>query len=267
MVERCSATGPPGPPTFSRLTGSWTGFSWERLRDGPPRGHFPLAVAEAPPEERLGINRAMPQERIPDYVTSLRVDQYKHIVGTLRVCRPLRRVRRIFTPTTPAARPTGDKSGPTIPGKNHSRAEDELEWAGHSLMDTRRDVGCGETPTHRLDQIGQAALHADGTTAQPCKARGSRLRTKSRATDLIQKVRRVRCTVKSCRSSSLGLVKRWAAARALRPGQHPDTRHPGVLRTNVLRTPRAAFTLKRSVSVSAVRGRGVTEVLLQQIWL
>jgi hypothetical protein len=34
------------------------------------------------------------------------------------------------------------------------------------------DVGRGQTPTHRLDQVGQAALHGDGSAAQPGEAGG-----------------------------------------------------------------------------------------------
>jgi hypothetical protein len=34
------------------------------------------------------------------------------------------------------------------------------------------DVGRGETQAHRFDQMGQAALHVDGTTAQPREAGG-----------------------------------------------------------------------------------------------
>src|SRR5439155_26871649 len=59
------------------------------------------------------------------------------------------------------------------------------------------DVSRGETSTHRLDQMGQAALHADGSAAQPGKAGGSSLRTGSRATDSKQKVRKICCTTNS----------------------------------------------------------------------
>jgi hypothetical protein len=38
----------------------------------------------APPTDRLGINRAVPLEKIGDYVTSLPADQFQHLVGTLR---------------------------------------------------------------------------------------------------------------------------------------------------------------------------------------
>jgi hypothetical protein len=38
----------------------------------------------APPTDRLGINRAVPLENVPNYVTSLPLDQFKHFVGTLR---------------------------------------------------------------------------------------------------------------------------------------------------------------------------------------
>jgi hypothetical protein len=45
----------------------------------------PTGIAKlAPPEDRLGINRSVPLEQVPDYVTSLPVDQFKHVVGTLR---------------------------------------------------------------------------------------------------------------------------------------------------------------------------------------
>jgi putative transposase len=43
-------------------------------------------------------------------------------------------------------------------------------------------------------KMGQAAIHADGSAAQPRKAGGSSLRTRSGATDSKQKVRKIRCT-------------------------------------------------------------------------
>jgi hypothetical protein len=42
--------------------------------------------------------------------------------------------------------------------------------------------------------MGQAALHADGSAAQPRKAGGSSLRNRSRATDSKPKVRKICCT-------------------------------------------------------------------------
>jgi hypothetical protein len=45
----------------------------------------PTGIAKlAAPDDRLGINRAVPLEKIPDYVTSLPQDQFSHIVNTLR---------------------------------------------------------------------------------------------------------------------------------------------------------------------------------------
>jgi hypothetical protein len=45
----------------------------------------PTGIAKlAPPDDRLGINRAVPLEQVPDYVTNLPVDQFAHVVKTLR---------------------------------------------------------------------------------------------------------------------------------------------------------------------------------------
>jgi hypothetical protein len=45
----------------------------------------PTGIAKlAPPDDRLGINRAVPLEQVPDYVTNLPVDQFAHVVSTLR---------------------------------------------------------------------------------------------------------------------------------------------------------------------------------------
>ena len=45
----------------------------------------PTGIAKlAPPDDRLGINRAVPLEQIPDYVTKLPVDQFGHVVNVLR---------------------------------------------------------------------------------------------------------------------------------------------------------------------------------------
>jgi hypothetical protein len=42
----------------------------------------------APPEDRTGVNRAVPLERTPDYVTTLPVDQFRHLVTTFREAPP-----------------------------------------------------------------------------------------------------------------------------------------------------------------------------------
>lgn len=45
----------------------------------------PTGIAKlAAPDDRLGINRTVPLEQIPDYVANLPVDQFGHIVKTLR---------------------------------------------------------------------------------------------------------------------------------------------------------------------------------------
>ncbi len=45
----------------------------------------PTGIAKlAPPDDRLSINRAVPLEQVPDYVTKLPVDQFAHVVNTLR---------------------------------------------------------------------------------------------------------------------------------------------------------------------------------------
>jgi hypothetical protein len=45
----------------------------------------PTGIAKlASPDDRLGINRAVPLEQVPDYVTKLPVDQFGHIVNVLR---------------------------------------------------------------------------------------------------------------------------------------------------------------------------------------
>jgi hypothetical protein len=45
----------------------------------------PTGIAKlAAPDDRLGINRSVPLEQIPDYVANLPVDQFGHIVKTLR---------------------------------------------------------------------------------------------------------------------------------------------------------------------------------------
>ncbi len=45
----------------------------------------PTGIAKlGSPEDRLGINRQVPLEQVPDYVTKQPVDQYRHIVRTLR---------------------------------------------------------------------------------------------------------------------------------------------------------------------------------------
>lgn len=45
----------------------------------------PTGIAQlAPPTDRLGLNRAVPLENVPKYVSNLPVDQFKHVVGTLR---------------------------------------------------------------------------------------------------------------------------------------------------------------------------------------
>jgi hypothetical protein len=49
----------------------------------------PTGIAKlAPPEDRTGINRAVPLERIPDYVANLPVDQFQHLVKTYRNAPP-----------------------------------------------------------------------------------------------------------------------------------------------------------------------------------
>jgi Transposase, Mutator family len=52
------------------------------------------------------------------------------------------------------------------PASNASRRS----FSGRTLG---TDAGRGEAATHRLDQVGQAALHADGIAAQSGKAGGS----------------------------------------------------------------------------------------------
>jgi hypothetical protein len=45
----------------------------------------PNGIAKlAAPDDRLGINRAVPLEQVPDYVTKLPVDQFGHVVNVLR---------------------------------------------------------------------------------------------------------------------------------------------------------------------------------------
>jgi hypothetical protein len=45
----------------------------------------PTGIAKlAAPDDRLGINRTVPLEQVPDYVANLPVDQFGHIVKTLR---------------------------------------------------------------------------------------------------------------------------------------------------------------------------------------
>jgi hypothetical protein len=45
----------------------------------------PTGIARlAPPTDRLGLNRSVPLENVPKYVANLPVDQFKHVVGTLR---------------------------------------------------------------------------------------------------------------------------------------------------------------------------------------
>jgi hypothetical protein len=51
----------------------------DTLLDGPT-GIAKLAA----PDDRLGINRAVPLENVPDYVTKLPVDQFGHVVNVLR---------------------------------------------------------------------------------------------------------------------------------------------------------------------------------------
>jgi hypothetical protein len=44
----------------------------------------PTGIAKlAQPDDRLGINRQVPLEKVPDYVTGLPVDQFQHVVRTL----------------------------------------------------------------------------------------------------------------------------------------------------------------------------------------
>jgi hypothetical protein len=45
----------------------------------------PTGIAKlAAPDDRLGINRSVPLEQVPDYVTKLPVDQFGHVVNVLR---------------------------------------------------------------------------------------------------------------------------------------------------------------------------------------
>ena len=54
--------------------------------------------------------------------------------------------------------------------------------------------------------MGQAALHADGTAAQPRKAGGSSLITRFEATDSKQKVRKICCTTGERRYMQMELL-------------------------------------------------------------
>jgi hypothetical protein len=65
----------------------------------------------------------------------------------------------------------------------------------HAQESLSVDVGRCETQTHRIDQMGQAAIPGDGPAAQPRKAGGGSLRTRSAATDSKAKVRKTRCTI------------------------------------------------------------------------
>ena len=69
----------------------------------------------------------------------------------------------LFDPT-----PVMVNSGTYYPG-NNAKEPTALSTGVASSLTIGTDAGCGQTPTHRFDQMGKAALHDHGSLLNPAK--------------------------------------------------------------------------------------------------